>query len=132
MSCSAYSCKDGKPSALWLSEPALLEASNKLCSCLLLHEGDKESKFSSSNSLYGEVSRRYAAAVEAALSTVDAKTLEAKPPAGPRMLARCHVESLNAVSALLKASKTNKIAQETNRRSQYGTGGRYKRVGSSR
>ena len=104
--------EDGKPSTLWLGEPAVLEASNKLCSCLLMHKGDKESKFSGSNSLYSEVSRRYAAAVEAALSTVDAKTL-VKPPAGPRMLARCYVESLNAVSTLLKASKANNIVQET-------------------
>ena len=113
LSYSVYGGEDGKPSTLWLGEPAVLEASNKLCSCLLMHKGDKESKFSGSNSLYSEVSRRYAAAVEAALSTVDAKTLQVKPPAGPRMLARCHVESLNAVSTLLKASKANNIVQET-------------------
>ena len=107
---SVYAHKQGRLSAQWLSDSALLEASNKLCSCLLLKEGSDEN---TNDSLYGEVLHRYAAAMEAALTTVDAETLKAKSPAGPRMLARCHVESLNTVSALLRANKADKRAIET-------------------
>ena len=74
-----FTPKGGKPSPLWLCEAALLEAANKLCSCLLLQHG-KDS--SNSISLYGETSRRYASTIEAVLVAADPEALKAKPRRG--------------------------------------------------
>ena len=80
---TAFGGEDGSLNAVARRACRARASTNWLC--LLMHKGDKEQIFSS-NSLYSEVSRRYAAAVEAALSQSMQKLV--KPPAGPRMLAR--------------------------------------------